>query len=73
KMGVKVGELEDGWAIEGPSELAGTAIESFGDHRIAMAFSVLGLIASSETLISQPECVEVSFPRFFDVLQGLVK
>ncbi|MCI0405444.1 MAG: 3-phosphoshikimate 1-carboxyvinyltransferase, partial [candidate division Zixibacteria bacterium] len=37
KMGVKVGELEDGWAIEGPAELAGSDVESFGDHRIAMA------------------------------------
>jgi 3-phosphoshikimate 1-carboxyvinyltransferase len=73
KMGVKVGELEDGWAIEGPAELAGTAIETFGDHRIAMAFSVLGLAASGETLISQPECVEVSFPSFFDALEGLLK
>ena len=71
KMGVKVGELEDGWAIEGPSELAGTDIETFGDHRIAMAFSVLGLAASGETLISQPECVEVSFPGFFQTLEGL--
>lgn len=73
KIGAKVGELEDGWAIEGSSELAGTAIESFGDHRIAMAFSVLGLAASGETLVSQPECVEVSFPFFFDTLEGLAR
>jgi 3-phosphoshikimate 1-carboxyvinyltransferase len=73
KMGVKVGELEDGWVVEGPTELAGTDIATFGDHRIAMAFSVLGLVASSETLISQPECVEVSFPGFFDALEGLTK
>jgi 3-phosphoshikimate 1-carboxyvinyltransferase len=73
KMRVKVGELEDGWAIEGPAELAGGNIESFGDHRIAMSFSVLGLVASGETLISQPECVEVSFPGFFDALERLLK
>jgi 3-phosphoshikimate 1-carboxyvinyltransferase len=73
KMGVKVGELEDGWAIEGPAELTGGNIESFGDHRIAMSFSVLGLVASGETLISQPECVEVSFPGFFDALERLLK
>lgn len=73
KMGAKVGEMEDGWAIEGPSELAGTDIESFGDHRIAMAFSVLGLAASGETLISQPECVEVSFPGFYGALEGLAQ
>ena len=71
KMGAKVGELEDGWAIEGPTELVGTDVESSGDHRIAMAFSVLGLAASGETLISQPECVEVSFPGFFQALEGL--
>ncbi|MGH8005089.1 MAG: 3-phosphoshikimate 1-carboxyvinyltransferase [Limisphaerales bacterium] len=73
KMGAKVGELEDGWAIEGSLELAGTDIETFGDHRIAMAFSVLGLAASGETLISQSECVEVSFPGFFGTLEGLAR
>lgn len=73
KMGVKVGELEDGWAIEGPAELAGAEIETFGDHRIAMAFSVLGLLANGETLIRQPECVEVSFPGFFETIERLVQ
>jgi len=73
KMGAKVGELEDGWAIEGPAELAGNSIETFGDHRVAMAFSVLGLAASGESLISQPECVEVSFPGFFDTVEGLAR
>jgi len=71
KMGVKVGELEDGWAIEGPAELAGAEIETFGDHRIAMAFSVLGLVAEGETLIRQPDCVEVSFPGFYETLERL--
>jgi len=73
KMGVKVGELEDGWAIEGGAELAGAEIETFGDHRIAMAFSVLGLVAEGETLIRQPDCVEVSFPGFFETLERLTE
>jgi 3-phosphoshikimate 1-carboxyvinyltransferase len=73
KMGAKVGELEDGWAIEGPAELTGTDIETFGDHRIAMAFAVLGLVAEGETLIHRPECTDVSFPGFFNTLEGLAK
>jgi 3-phosphoshikimate 1-carboxyvinyltransferase len=73
KMGAKVGELEDGWAIEGPTELTGAEIETFGDHRIAMAFAVLGLAAEGETLVQRPECADVSFPGFFGVLEELAK
>ena len=40
KMGVKVEELKDGFIIEGPNELVGTRVETFNDHRIAMAFSI---------------------------------
>lgn len=70
-MGAKVEELEDGLIIRGPTELQGTEIETFGDHRIAMAFSIAGLLAKGETIIKHSECTEVSFPGFYTTLESL--
>lgn len=69
-MGATVTEFDDGMRIE-RSELRGTKIESFGDHRIAMAFAVAALLASGETEIVDAECAEVSYPRFFDDLESV--
>ncbi len=66
KMGIKVGELDDGMAIDGGTGLEGAEIESFGDHRIAMSFAVAGLIANGPTVIKDAECVEISYPGFWD-------
>jgi len=70
-MGVKVGEFPDGFAIEGGGELNGASINSFGDHRIAMAFAIAGLSAHGQTTIIASDCVSISCPRFFDMLEGL--
>ena len=67
KMNADVEEFDDGMRI-GRSRLRGAEIDSFGDHRIAMAFAVAALIADGETEIHGAECVEISFPGFFDVL-----
>lgn len=72
-MGAKVEELEDGFIIEGVERLKGARIETFGDHRIAMAFTVAGLVAEGETFIERPECVQVSYPNFFEDLQAVVE
>jgi 3-phosphoshikimate 1-carboxyvinyltransferase len=66
KMGIKVGELDDGMAIDGGTGLEGAEIESFGDHRIAMSFAVAGLIANGPTVIKDAECVEISYPGFWE-------
>lgn len=71
RMGVKVGELSDGMIIEGGQPLVGTEIESYGDHRIAMAFAVAGLIAKGETVIKNAEWVDTSFPGFFEKIGQL--
>jgi 3-phosphoshikimate 1-carboxyvinyltransferase len=70
-MGVKVGEFPDGFAVEGTGELNAGEIESFGDHRIAMAFGVAGLAAHGKTLIKNSGVVAVSCPDFFGMLEGL--
>lgn len=70
-MGVKIGEFPDGFAVEGGTELNGAEIDSFGDHRLAMAFAVAGAAAHGRTVISGSEAVDVSCPRFYTMLEGL--
>jgi 3-phosphoshikimate 1-carboxyvinyltransferase len=72
-MGAKVEELEDGLKIPGGQSLRGAEIESFGDHRIAMAFSIAALRAQGETLIRGSECAAISYPPFFSTLAELVE
>ena len=70
-MGADIEIFEDGFAIQGPQQLRGSRIDSMGDHRIAMAFSVLGLRAKGETEITNAECVQVSYPDFYKILSEL--
>jgi 3-phosphoshikimate 1-carboxyvinyltransferase len=72
RMGANVEEREDGLKINGPAQLRGARLESYGDHRIAMAFAVAALTASEESEISGAECVGVSFPEFFALLDSVV-
>ena len=71
-MGAEVEEFEDGLYVVGPTKLRGATIDSFGDHRIAMAFTVAALIADGETEIKDADCVAISFPEFFDLLESVV-
>ena len=64
RMGAKVETFEDGMAITGPCKLKAVAIDSKGDHRIAMAFSIAGLIAEGTTEIEGAESIHTSFPQF---------
>lgn len=72
-MGATVAEYEDGMRVDGPVRLKGAQLDSFGDHRIAMAFAVAALIAEGETEIAGSECVAVSFPGFFETLESIVE
>ena len=67
-MGAEVEEFEDGLDVPGGQSLHGATIDSGGDHRIAMAFSVAALRAEGETLIQGAESAGISFPEFFDLL-----
>jgi 3-phosphoshikimate 1-carboxyvinyltransferase len=67
-MGAEVEEFEDGLDVPGGQKLHGATIDSGGDHRIAMAFSVAALRAEGETLIQGAESVAISFPEFFNLL-----
>jgi len=76
-MGVRADELPDGFEIRGEpagdrgAALHGARVRSHGDHRLAMAFAVLGLAVPGETVIEGAECVSVSFPDFESTLHEL--
>ena len=68
-MGAEVEEFEDGLDVPGGQRLHGAVIDSGGDHRIAMAFSIAALRAEGDTLIQGAESAAISFPEFFDLLE----
>ncbi|MGB6484047.1 MAG: 3-phosphoshikimate 1-carboxyvinyltransferase [Candidatus Acidiferrales bacterium] len=75
KMGAEVEEFPDGLRVGGRAagRLHGAIIDPHEDHRIAMAFAIAALGAEGETVIRDPHCVAISFPNFFELLEGLLK
>ncbi len=71
-MGAHAEETEDGMIIEGPVTLRGAELDSFGDHRIAMAFTIAGMLAEGETKISNTACIATSFPGFHAIIGRLL-
>ncbi len=67
-MGIEVEEFDDGLRLTGKQTLRGARVESYGDHRIAMAFAVAGLITEGETEIAGAEAASVSLPEFYRLL-----
>ncbi len=72
-MGAQVEEREDGLKIPGGQSLHGAELDSFGDHRIAMAFAVAALRAQGETLIRGAESAAISYPAFFQTLDEVTE
>ena len=72
-MGCTVEIFEDGFKIEGKQKLTGASIQTFHDHRIAMAFSIAALVAEGETHIEDAECVAISYPGFYEHLKELTQ
>ncbi len=72
-MGCEIEVFEDGFKIVGPQKLKGADIKTFHDHRIAMAFTIAGLVSDGETTIHDSECVAVSYPNFYETLAELTK
>lgn len=72
-MGAEVHEFEDGLLIPGGQKLHGTTLDSFGDHRIAMAFAVAALRAEGETEIKNAAVAVISYPEFFHALESLLR
>jgi len=73
KMGADIQELDDGFIINGPTPLYGVKIETFHDHRIAMAFAIAGLVAHGKLILDHPECASISYPEFYDELERMIQ
>jgi 3-phosphoshikimate 1-carboxyvinyltransferase len=71
RMGVKVRIKENKISIEGSKKIKGARIDSKNDHRVAMAFGILGLISGKKTTIENAECVSKSFPNFWGTLRKI--
>ena len=72
-MGADVTETEDGMIIHGGKPLHGAVVDSHKDHRIAMTFAVAALAADGETEIIDADCVDISYPAFYEELEKLTK
>jgi 3-phosphoshikimate 1-carboxyvinyltransferase len=71
RLGVDIDEREDGMTIRGRETLQGNKVRSFGDHRIAMSLAVAGLCAVGGVEIDDAQCVAISFPTFFGLLDAI--
>jgi 3-phosphoshikimate 1-carboxyvinyltransferase len=71
RLGVSVDEREDRMTVHGGTPLRGGSIRSFGDHRIAMSFAIAGLVSPEGLEIDDAECVGISFPGFFGLLEQI--
>ncbi|GAB6188478.1 3-phosphoshikimate 1-carboxyvinyltransferase [Marinitoga arctica] len=68
KIGIKIKELGDGFEIEGKQKIIGGKINTYNDHRIAMMFSITGLISEEGIILDNPKLVDISYPNFYNHL-----
>lgn len=71
RMGARIEEHPDGFTVHGPTPLRGATVHSHGDHRLAMALAVAGMIAQGETVVEDAACIADSFPGFVETMQAL--
>src|SRR5262249_17350587 len=73
RLGVTAEELPDGMMVPGRQKFRAAQFDSFGDHRIAMAFAVAALAADGESVIEGAEAASVSFPEFWETLERIAQ
>lgn len=73
RMGIKIDVRPDGFEVPGKQKFHAAALDSFGDHRIAMACSIAALVADGPCTIENPEAASVSFPEFYDTLKRITE
>jgi len=71
ELGAKIIEQEDGMIIMGGTKLRPSKINSFGDHRIAMSLAIASSIIDGETILQNPDCVNISFPKFWELFKSV--
>lgn len=73
KIGADIEETHDGMIIHGKDSLIGGKVESYDDHRIAMALAIAGLVSEKGVFINKLSCVNISFPSFLNILDRMMK
>lgn len=73
RMGVSMEETPDGFVVSGNQRFRGARVDSFGDHRIAMAFTVAALAAEGATVVTNADAASVSFPEFYETLRAITE
>lgn len=71
KIGANIKETDDGMIIEGNKGFYGNECESYNDHRIAMCIAIASLVCDEPIILNNYECINISFPNFFDILENL--
>jgi 3-phosphoshikimate 1-carboxyvinyltransferase len=71
RIGAQIQTRADGFIVEGPTTLQGAVLDPRGDHRVAMAFAVAGLLAEGETIIRNANCISQSYPAFISDMRKL--
>jgi len=71
KLGAYIESLADGFVVAGPAPLHGAVVNSHGDHRLAMALAVAGLVAEGDVVIENADCIADSFPGFVELMRGI--
>ncbi|HBU00387.1 MAG: 3-phosphoshikimate 1-carboxyvinyltransferase, partial [Thermotoga sp. 47_83] len=72
RLGVEIEEFKDGFKIVGKQSIKGGSVDPEGDHRMAMLFSIAGLVSEEGVDVKDHECVAVSFPNFYELLERVV-
>lgn len=72
-LGIEIEEFEDGFRVLGPQRITGGKVDSYMDHRIAMLFSIAGVVSEEGVMIENTECVNISFPEFFEILKEVIE
>ena len=70
-MGAEIIEKQDGFIINPIKKLQHTNIITFGDHRIAMAFAIAGLLTSNKNTLDNEKCINISLPEFSNILNKI--
>ena len=71
RLGARIEPRPDGFIVEGPTPLRGGVVDSHGDHRLAMALAVAGIVATDAVVIENAGCIQDSFPGFDGLMRGL--
>lgn len=71
KLGAKIDELPDGMVVHGGAKLSGAVVKSHFDHRLAMSLAIIGLVATGETIVSDAQVVDISYPEFWKHIEEL--